>query len=153
VTEAAGPFAATILVRQLDPDLPLPAHAHDGDAGADLVAREDAYLEPGGGRALVPTGIAIALPEGTAGFVQPRSGLALRHGVTVLNSPGLIDAGYRDELRVVLVNTDPSEGYQIRRGDRIAQLVVHAVARCHFDVVDELPDSARGLGGFGHTGR
>jgi dUTP pyrophosphatase len=102
---------------------------------------------------LVPTGIAIALPEGTAGFVQPRSGLALRHGVTVLNSPGLIDAGYRDELRVVLVNTDPSEGYQIRRGDRIAQLVVHAVARCHFDVVDELPDSARGLGGFGHTGR
>lgn len=143
----------TIALCRLDPDLPLPAHAHPGDAGADLVAREDAWLAAGGGRALIPTGIAIAIPVGYAGFVQPRSGLALNHGVTVLNSPGLIDAGYRDELRVVLINTDPVEGYQVRRGDRIAQLVIHAVGECSFQVVDELPDSERGRGAFGHTGR
>ena len=113
-----------IPVVRLDPDLPLPAYAHPGDAGADLVAREDAVLAAGGGRALIPTGVAIALPEGWAGFVQPRSGLALRHGVTVLNSPGLIDAGYRDELKVILVNTDPDAPYQVHRGDRIAQLVI-----------------------------
>jgi dUTP pyrophosphatase len=149
----AAPLTVTIPVRQLDPDLPLPAHARPGDAGADLVAREDAWLAPGGGRALVPTGVAIALPAGCAGFVQPRSGLALKHGVTLLNTPGLIDAGYRDELKVLLLNTDPTEGYQVRRGDRIAQLVVQTVATCAFEVVDELPDSERGLGGFGHTGR
>src|SRR5438067_6968162 len=114
-------------IRRLDPDLPLPAYAHPGDAGADLVARVDAVLEPGGGRALIPTGVAIALPEGYAGFVQPRSGLALRHGVTLLNSPGLIDAGYRDELKVILVNTDPEHDYEVHRGDRIAQLVVQRV--------------------------
>lgn len=147
------PAVVTVQARKLDPDLPLPAHARPGDAGADLVAREGAYLGPAGGRALIPTGVAIALPEGFAGFVQPRSGLALEHGVTVLNSPGLIDSGYRDELRVVLVNTDPSAGYQIHRGDRIAQLVVHAVAACEFRVVEALPGSTRGLGGFGHTGR
>jgi len=139
----------------LDPDLPVPSYAHHGDAGADLYAREDAVLAPGGGRALVATGVALALPPGYAGFVQPRSGLALRHGVTCLNTPGLVDAGYRDELRVLLVNTDPSDPYEIHRGDRIAQLVIQAVEEAKFVEVAEgaLPDSARGLGGFGHTGR
>ena len=141
-----------IPVVRLDPDLPLPAYAHPGDAGCDLVAREDVVLAPGGGRALVPTGIAIALPEGYAGFVQPRSGLALRHGVTCLNSPGLIDSGYRDELRVVLVNTDPESEFEVHRGDRIAQLVVQRVEACTFAVVDHLSGSARGLGGFGSSG-
>lgn len=137
----------------LDPDLPLPTYALAGDAGCDLRAREDTWLEPRGGRALIPTGVAIALPEGHAGFIQPRSGLALRHGVTCLNTPGLIDCGYRDELKVLLVNLDPAEGYQITRGDRIAQLVVQRVEHCAFDVVDELDRSSRDRGGFGHTGR
>jgi dUTP pyrophosphatase len=140
-------------VLRLDPDLPLPDYAKAGDAGADLVAREDAVLEPGGGRALVGTGIALAIPEGYAGFVQPRSGLALRHGVTCLNTPGLIDAGYRDELRVLLVNTDPTEPYKVSRGDRIAQLVIQRVEQAGFVAVEELPTSERGTGGFGHTGR
>ncbi len=142
------------LVR-LDPDLPVPSYAHQGDAGADLYARQDVVLDPGGGRSLVPTGIALALPPGYAGFVLPRSGLALRHGVTCLNTPGLIDAGYRDELRVLLVNTDPSTPYEVRRGDRIAQLVIQAVDEAKFVEVaqGELPESTRGLGGFGHTGR
>ena len=118
----------------------------------DLVAREPARLEPAGGRALVPTGIAFALPLGYAGFVQPRSGLALRHGVTCLNTPGLIDAGYRDELKVLLVNLDPREPFDVARGDRIAQLVVQAVAHVAWDPVGELPPSDRGAGGFGHTG-
>jgi len=139
----------------LDPDLPAPSYARQGDAGADLHAREDALLAPGGGRALVPTGVALAIPPGYAGFVQPRSGLALRHGVTCLNTPGLIDSGYRDELRVLLVNTDPSSPYELHRGDRIAQLVIQAVEEAKFvEAADgELPGSARGLGGFGHTGR
>ena len=148
-----GVDALTIPVRRLDPDLPLPGYAHEGDAGADLVAREDALLPAGGGRALVPTGIAVAIPRGFAGFVQPRSGLALRHGVTVLNSPGLIDAGYRDELKVVLVNTDPTEDYLVHRGDRIAQLVLRPVATAAFEPVEELPDSHRSTGGFGSSGR
>lgn len=139
------------LVR-LDPDLPLPAYARPGDAGADLCARDDVELAAGGGRALVPTGIAIAIPEGYAGFVQPRSGLALRHGITVLNTPGLIDAGYRDELKILLVNTDPHTAYTIHRGDRIAQLVIQRVEDCCFRVVDVLDGENRG-GGFGHTGR
>lgn len=139
------------LVR-LDPDLPVPAYAHQGDAGADLYARHDVTLAPGGGRALVGTGVALAIPEGFAGFVQPRSGLALKHGVTCLNTPGLIDAGYRDEVRVVLVNTDPRSPYEIRRGDRIAQLVIQAVEEAKFTEGD-LPPSHRGMGGFGHTGR
>src|SRR5947208_1176940 len=139
-------------LRRLDPDLPLPAYAHPGDAGVDLLAREGVVLAAGGGRALVPTGVAIALPEGYAGFVQPRSGLALRHGVTCLNSPGLIDCGYRDELKVVLINTDPADDYEIHRGDRIAQLVVQRVEECAFEVVDELPGTTRGLGGFGSSG-
>jgi len=145
--------ALTVPVRRLDPDLPLPSYAHPGDAGADLVAREGAVLRAGGGRALVPTGIAVAIPAGWAGFVQPRSGLALRHGVTVLNSPGLIDAGYRDELKVVLVNTDPDDDYEVHRGDRIAQLVLRPVASATFTPVDVLPDSHRATGGFGSTGR
>lgn len=141
-----------IPVVRLDADLPLPAYARPGDAGADLVAREPARLARGGGRALVPTGLALAIPEGFAGFVQPRSGLALRHGVTCLNSPGLIDSGYRDELKVLLVNTDPDEDYQVARGDRIAQLVIQRVEQAAFEVVELLPSSAR-AGGFGHTGR
>lgn len=137
---------------RLDPDLPLPSYARPLDAGADLVAREDAELAPAGGRALVPTGIAVAIPEGYAGFVQPRSGLALRHGVTCLNTPGLIDAGYRDELKVLLVNTDPVTPFRVTRGDRIAQLVVQRVEHVRFAPVDELATSERGTGGFGSTG-
>jgi dUTP pyrophosphatase len=140
------------LVR-LDPDLPMPAYAREGDAGADLVARESHVLAAGGGRGLIPTGIAVAIPEGYAGFVLPRSGLALRHGVTCLNTPGLIDAGYRDELKVLLVNTDPHDDYKVQRGDRIAQLVIQRVEQVDFTVVDDLPASERGTGGFGHSGR
>ncbi len=143
----------TIPVVRLDPDLDLPAYARAGDAGLDLVAREPARLEPRGGRALIPTGIAFALPDGYAGFVQPRSGLALRHGITCLNTPGLIDAGYRDELKVLLVNLDPHEPFDVQRGDRIAQLVVQAVAEVVWTPVTDLPASERGGGGFGHTGR
>jgi dUTP pyrophosphatase len=142
-----------VAVLRLDADLPLPTYARLGDAGADLVARTPATLAPGGGRALVPTGVAVALPDGYAGFVLPRSGLALRHGVTCLNTPGLIDSGYRDELKVLLVNTDPDAPYDVARGDRIAQLVVQAVAPVRFVPVDDLPPSERGTGGFGHTGR
>jgi dUTP pyrophosphatase len=142
-----------IPVVRLDPDLALPSYARLGDAGADLVAREPAVLAPAGGRAIVPTGIALAIPEGWAGFVLPRSGLAVRHGITCLNTPGLVDAGYRGELRVVLVNTDPSERYEVRRGDRIAQLVIQRIEACAFVVVDELPESERGAGGFGSTGQ
>ena len=140
------------LVR-LDPDLPLPAYARPGDAGADLVAREGVVLAAGGGRALVPTGVAVAVPEGHAGLVLPRSGLALRHGVTCLNTPGLIDSGYRDELLVLLVNTDPVAAYEVHRGDRIAQLVIQRVEQATLQVCESLPDSERGRGGFGHTGR
>lgn len=139
-------------VVRLDADLPLPAYARAGDAGADLVAREGALLRRGGGRALVPTGMALALPDGYAGFVQPRSGLALRHGVTCLNTPGLIDCGYRDELRVLLVNTDPDEDYEVHRGDRIAQLVIQRVEHARFEPVAALDPTDRGTGGFGHTG-
>jgi dUTP pyrophosphatase len=142
-------------LHQLDPSLPVPSYAKPGDAGADLHAREDAHLAAGGGRALVPTGIVLALPVGYAGFVLPRSGLALRHGVTCLNTPGLVDPGYRGELAVLLVNTDPAEDYQVRRGDRIAQLVVQSVEQADFTLVerDRLPGSERGEGGFGHSGR
>jgi dUTP pyrophosphatase len=140
-------------VVRLDPDLALPAYARVGDGGCDLVARQSTLLAPGGGRALIGTGIAIALPPGHAGFVQPRSGLALRHGVTLLNAPGLIDSGYRDEVKVLLVNFDPEHSYEVRRGDRIAQLVVQPVEQASFVVVDTLPGSERDTGGFGHTGR
>jgi dUTP pyrophosphatase len=147
------PVPIVVPIVRLDPELPAPAYARPGDAGADLVARDGATLRRGGGRALVGTGIALALPDGYAGFVQPRSGLALRHGVTCLNSPGLIDSGYRDELRVLLVNTDPESDYVVARGDRIAQLVIQRVEQAVFEPVDELGASARGNGGFGHTGR
>lgn len=140
-------------VVRLDPDLPLPAYAHAGDAGADLLAREAAVLAPGGGRALVATGLALALPDGWAALVLPRSGLALRHGITCLNAPGLIDAGYRDEVKVLLVNLDPRAAYEVHRGDRIAQLVVQEVAQVRLCPVDALPRSGRGIGGFGSTGR
>jgi dUTP pyrophosphatase len=137
------------------PDAALPAYARSDDAGADLFAREGAVLRAGGGRALVPTGLVVAIPPGYAGLVQPRSGLALRHGVTCLNTPGLIDAGYRGEVAVLLVNTDPSESYEVHPGDRIAQLVVQKVEHVSFHSVgsDELPGSERGSGGFGHSGR
>jgi dUTP pyrophosphatase len=137
----------------LDPELPLPTYARPGDAGVDLRAREDVVLKAGGGRALVPTGVAIAIPEGHAGFVQPRSGLALEHGVTCLNTPGLIDCGYRGELKVLLVNTDPSEDFEVRRGERIAQLVIQQVEHASFVVVDQLPPAERGEQGFGSSGR
>lgn len=142
-----------IPVRRLDPELPLPEYAKPGDAGVDLRAATDLVLEPGGGRGLVPTGLAVAIPRGYAGFIQPRSGLAMRHGVTCLNTPGLIDAGYRGELKVLLVNTDPKEPFEIRRGERIAQLVIQAVEHVSFLEVDELDETERGEGGFGHTGR
>ena len=141
-----------IPVQRLDPDLPLPAYARPDDAGLDLLARQSVVLAPRGGRARVPTGLAIAIPPGWAGFVQPRSGLAARHGVTCLNSPGLIDAGYRGELAVLLVNHDPVEPFTVERGDRIAQLVVQPVETVAFVVTDELPDSERGAGGWGHSG-
>ncbi len=140
-------------VVRLDPDLPLPAYARPGDAGADLLAREDVMLPPAGGRAVIPTGLAVAIPDGYAGFVLPRSGLAFRHGVTCLNTPGLIDSGYRDEVRCILVNTDPSTPYHVRRGDRIAQLVIQPAEEARFVPVDTLSASVRGTGGFGHTGR
>jgi len=142
-----------VQVVRLDSELPLPGYAHEGDAGADLVARIEVLLEPNGGRAMVPTGIALALPAGYAGFIQPRSGLALRHGVSCLNTPGLIDSGYRDEIAVLLVNTDPEVPYRVRRGDRIAQLVIQRVEVADFVAVDSLAGSDRGLGGFGSTGR
>ena len=147
-----GPMLEVPLVR-LDPDLPVPTYARPGDAGTDLYARVPATIAPGGGRALIPTGIGVAIPEGYGGFVQPRSGLALRHGVTLANTPGLIDSGYRDEVAVILLNTDPEHPFEVRRGDRIAQLVIQRVESVSFMAVDELPASARGLGGFGHTGR
>jgi dUTP pyrophosphatase len=140
-------------VVRLDPDLPLPRYAKPGDAGLDLVARESVVLAAGGGRAVVPTGIAVAIPEGYGGFVQPRSGLARDHGVTCLNTPGLVDAGYRGEIQVLLVNTDPTDDFEIVRGERIAQLVLQRVEHVVFEEVDELPDSERGAGGWGHTGR
>ncbi len=137
---------------RLDADLPLPAYAHDGDAGLDLYAREGTTLTAGGGRALVPTGISIAIPMGHGGFVLPRSGLALKHGISVVNAPGLIDAAYRGEIKVILVNTDPADDYTIERGDRIAQLVIQAVAHVEWQVTDDLDGDDRG-GGFGHSGR
>ena len=139
-----------LLVQRLDEGLPLPAYAHPGDAGADLVAREDVELAPGG-RATVPTGVAIAIPHGYAAFVHPRSGLAARLGVTILNGPGTVDAGYRGEIQVTLVNTD-AERVLIRRGDRIAQLVVQRVEQAEFVEVAHLPGSERGTGGHGSTG-
>ena len=140
-----------MLITRLNPDVPLPSYARQDDAGADLVCAEDVDLAPGQ-RAVVGTGIAIALPAGYAAFVHPRSGLAVRHGVTLVNAPGTIDAGYRGEIRVILLNTDPATPVSFRRGDRIAQLVVQPVERAAFREVAALPDSARGDNGFGSTG-
>jgi dUTP pyrophosphatase len=142
----------SVPIVQLDAELPLPAYAHAGDAGLDLRARVDVVIAPAGGRVLVPTGIAVAIPVGYAGFVLPRSGLALKHGIGLANTPGLIDSAYRGELQVVLLNTDPTESFEVRRGDRIAQLVVQRVEAVVWQVVDSLDGADRG-GGFGHTGR
>ena len=140
-----------VLITRLDPDVPLPSYARLGDAGADLAAAEDVDLAPGE-RALVRTGIAVALPAGYAAFVHPRSGLAARCGVTVVNAPGTIDSGYRGEIKVILLNTDPAEPVSFRRGDRIAQLVVQRVEQVTFREVAALPGTDRGDGGFGSTG-
>ena len=140
-----------VSIVRLDPDLPLPSYAHQGDAGLDLRAREAVVIAPGGGRALVPTGIAIAIPLGYAGFVLPRSGNALKHGIGVVNAPGLIDSAYRGEIKVVLLNTDPHTEFHVQRGDRIAQLVVQRVEEVQWTEVAELDGLDRG-GGFGHSG-
>ena len=144
----------SVPLQQLDAELPPPSYARPGDAGADLIARTDVVLPCRGGRAVVPTGVAVAIPPGHAGFVLPRSGLAARHGLTCLNAPGLIDAGYRGELQVILVNHDAEEDYTVHRGDRIAQLVIMQVEQAAFALVGEggLEASQRGSGGFGHTG-
>lgn len=150
--------AVSVAINRLDADLPLPAYARPGDAGLDLVARVDVVLPAGGGRVLVPTGVAVAIPDGHAGFILPRSGSAARQGLSIVNSPGLIDSGYRGELIVALLNTDPHDDIRIARGDRIAQLVVLAVPTVRLVDVAALPDSpggtsSRGTGGYGHTGR
>jgi dUTP pyrophosphatase len=154
-TGDAGTRAAVgqldVLITRLDPAVPVPGYARHGDAGADLCAAEDIDLAPGE-RAVVRTGIAIALPEGYAGFVHPRSGLAARHGITLVNAPGTIDAGYRGEIKVILLNTDLAKAVSLRRGDRIAQLVVQRVENVTFREVPALPESARGDNGFGSTG-
>ena len=142
----------TIDLVQLDAELPVPGYAHFGDAGLDLYAREDATIAAGGGRLLMPTGISIAIPIGCCGLVMPRSGLALKHGLSIVNAPGLIDAAYRGEIKVVLLNTDPVDDYVIHRSDRIAQLVVQRVAQVDWNIVDDLDGVDRG-GGFGHSGR
>jgi dUTP pyrophosphatase len=141
-----------VLVTRLDPDLPLPKYAKGGDAGADIVSRIDVTLAPGE-RTLVPTGISIALPDGYVALVHPRSGLAIKHGVTMVNSPGTVDAGYRGELQIILINHDPKESVSLKRGDRIAQLVIQKVERAEFLEVESLPGSGRGTDGFGSTGR
>ena len=142
-----------ISLKQLHPDAVLPSFAHPGDAGADLVAVDEVVLNAAGGRGFVPTGFAIAIPEGFGGFVLPRSGLASRHGVTCVNAPGLIDAGYRGEVKVALVNHDPEHEYIVKPGDRVAQLVILPVPAISFISVDELPSSQRDSGGFGSSGR
>ena len=139
-------------MKRLDLDLPLPAQAHAGDAGIDLHARVDVVLSARGGRVLVPTGIAVAIPVGFFGQVVPRSGLALKHGVTLVNTPGIIDSGYRGELQVIMINTDPKADYQVSRGDRIAQLIIQQAVSTSWDVVEHLEGEDRG-GGFGHSGR
>ncbi|HWL37552.1 MAG TPA: dUTP diphosphatase [Frankiaceae bacterium] len=151
VSDQANQPLDVALVR-LDPGLPVPEYAHPGDAGADLYLTADVKIAPGE-RVLVGTGVAIALPEGYAAFVHPRSGLAARHGITIVNAPGTVDAGYRGEIKVILLNSDAVEPVALRRGDRIAQLVVQRVERVAFREVDELPATARGAGGHGSTGR
>ena len=142
----------SVAVQRLDPDLPLPATARNGDAGVDLYARENATIAAKGGRILMPTGLAIAIPLGFAGFVVPRSGLALKHGITLVNTPGIIDSGYRGELKVVMINTDPTVDYVVTRGDRIAQILIQRIETIDWNEVDNLDGEDRG-GGFGHSGR
>jgi dUTP pyrophosphatase len=141
-----------VLITRLDPSIPLPAYAKGGDAGADIVSRIDITLQPGE-RALVPTGISIALPDGYVALVHPRSGLAIKHGVTMVNAPGTVDAGYRGELQCIMINHDAKEAITFHKGDRIAQLVIQKVERAEFVEVENLPGSGRGTGGFGSTGR
>ncbi len=150
-TAAGGEEQLEVLLRRLDLELPVPAYAHPGDAGVDLVTTLDLELAPGE-RRLVPTGVAIALPPGYAAFVHPRSGLAARHGLSIVNAPGTVDAGYRGEIKVLLINHDPDERVRLTRGDRIAQLVVQRVEQVRFVEVQLLPGSARGEGGYGSTG-
>ena len=145
-------MSVQVLITRLDPDLPLPHYSKGGDAGADIVSRIDFELAPGE-RALVPTGISIAIPVGYVALVHPRSGLAIKHGVTMVNAPGTVDAGYRGELQVILINHDRQESVSFKRGDRIAQLVIQAVERAEFIEVASLPGSERATGGFGSTGR
>lgn len=147
----SSPASLRVEVVRLDADLPLPSYARAGDAGADLMTTRDVTLEPGE-RALVPTGIALALPEGYVALVHPRSGLAVRHGLSIVNTPGTVDAGYRGEIQVLLINTDHTTPVVLHRGDRIAQLVIQRVERAAFVEVDRLPDSERGAGGYGSTG-
>jgi dUTP pyrophosphatase len=142
-----------ILVKVLHPDAVLPDYANESDAGCDLFAIESCTIPAGGGRVMIPTGLAVAIPEGHGGLVLPRSGLAANHGVTCINAPGLIDAGYRGEVRVALVNHDPTDDYLVHKGDRIAQLVVLAMPTARFNSVNDLPAASRGEGGFGSTGR
>ena len=151
MTRSLPPEPVDVLIRVLDEGVPLPGYAHPGDAGADLRTTVDAVLEPGQ-RALLPTGVAIALPDGYAAFVHPRSGLAARFGVSLVNAPGTVDAGYRGEIMVSVINLDPRAAVTFTRGDRIAQLVIQRVERARFHVVQRLPGSARAEGGFGSTG-
>jgi len=151
VSETRIEGSVPISILRLDPGLPVPSYAHRGDAGADVYAREDVTLQPGE-RRLVPTGIALALPEGYVALVHPRSGLAHRSGLSIVNAPGTIDAGYRGEVQVCLVNLDPATPIELKRGDRIAQLVIQQFVTAGFVEVDALPDSARGAGGYGSTG-
>ena len=141
-----------VQIKRLDPDLPLPVPAHIGDAGLDLFAREDAIIPARGGRLLMPTGVAVAIPHGYMGLAVPRSGLALKHGVTLVNTPGIIDSGYRGELQVVMINTDPDHDYEVKRGDRVAQLIISRYDNVTWTQVSELSGFNRG-GGFGHSGR
>jgi len=145
-------MSVKVLIKRLDPGVPLPLYAKGGDAGADIVSAVDITLAPGE-RALVPTGISIALPDGYVALVHPRSGLAIKHGVTMVNAPGTVDAGYRGELKLILINHDQSETVSFKRGDRVAQLVIQQVERAEFIEVQELPGSGRGTDGFGSTGR
>jgi len=151
VPDQSVPTDLDISVVRLDPDLPLPSYAHPGDAGADLHTTVDVTLGPGE-RAMVPTGLSIALPDGYVALVHPRSGLAARHGVSIVNSPGTVDAGYRGEIKVMLINHDPVESVTLARGDRIAQLVIQRFERARFVEVGVLPESVRGAGGYGSTG-
>jgi dUTP pyrophosphatase len=149
---AESQVVLTVPIVRLDPDLPLPSYAHAGDAGLDLRAREDGVVPPCGGRLLMPTGVSLAIPAGYAGFVLPRSGNAVNHGLTIANSPGLIDSAYRGEVKVILLNTDPHEAFVVHRGDRLAQLVIQRVEDVEWRIVESLDGEDRG-GGFGHTGR